>query len=256
MSGGSLITSLTDLFADDSVRSTEAATSAPDSAAPDSAAPGPVSADALADTVSVDQPIAPADTAIVDPVDENATSTTADNGATEAPSGGFLARVVGIFRGAKRAEPTTAAMPSKIVVAMLPAAPEPDLNQAALPGSGTTEPTATDSAALSPPTDRPTAASATDGMRAYRRGDFQVALANWLPLAQTGDPDAQYLVGGLFLTGAGVPPDLVRAHMWWSLSSAEGHPRANRDKGALRGRMSPEQLVESERLASTWRAAH
>ena len=101
-----------------------------------------------------------------------------------------------------------------------------------------------------------TAANATTGMRAYRQGDFQVALANWLPLAQAGDPNAQYLVGGLFLTGAGVPPDLVRAHMWWRLSSARGHSRASRDMGALQTRMNAEQLAESDRLAGAWRAAH
>ena len=58
------------------------------------------------------------------------------------------------------------------------------------------------------------------------------------------------------MTGAGVPPDLVRAHMWWRLSSARGHLRASRDMSALRTRMNPEQLVESERLASAWRAAN
>ena len=258
-SGGSLITSLTALFSNDPAKSTEAAELAEDSAAPATGVPDPVPdpvpGSALADPAPVAPPIAPSDTEIRAPVDENAVATMADDGVAEAPRKGFFSRILGIFGGGKREHPAPATTPATMAVVIAPTAREPDSHQAASPGPTSPEPAATDVAVRSLPTDRPTAASASAGMYAYRRGDFQIALANWLPLAQRGDPNAQYLVGGLFLTGAGVPPDLVRAHMWWSLSSAEGHPRANRDMGALRTRMNPDQLVESKRLASAWRAA-
>ena len=171
--------------------------------------------------------------------------------AGEASDKGFFARIFSVFEGGE-AEPGDEAgeLAPGSTDAPPPDAGEPPQKLAAVP------PPATEGAASAGtrPVDLSTA-SAKTGMTAYRQGDFQTALVNWLPLAKAGNPNAQYLLGGLFLTGAGVPPDLVRAHMWWSLSAASGHLRASRDMDALRPRMSAAQQAESARLADAWQAS-
>ena len=57
------------------------------------------------------------------------------------------------------------------------------------------------------------------GLRAYESRDYVKALKSWLPVADSGNANAQFYVGGLFRDGAGVPTDLPRAHLWWSLAA-------------------------------------
>jgi uncharacterized protein len=51
------------------------------------------------------------------------------------------------------------------------------------------------------------------GWTAYQSGNFATALREWKPLAEKGNADAQYLVGGMYATGQGVIRDWVFAHM-------------------------------------------
>ena len=61
--------------------------------------------------------------------------------------------------------------------------------------------------ALSPAT----AADFDKGMKAYRSGDCQAALAEWRPLAESGHATAQYNLGVMYVMGRGVPQDYVMA---------------------------------------------
>ena len=60
--------------------------------------------------------------------------------------------------------------------------------------------------ALSPAT----AADSDKDMTAYRSGDYQAALAEWRPLAESGHATAQYNLGVMYELGSGVALDLVR----------------------------------------------
>jgi uncharacterized protein len=56
-----------------------------------------------------------------------------------------------------------------------------------------------------------------DGSAAFERGDYATATWLWRPLAEQGDADAQYRLGGMYAEGQGVPQNFVTAHMWLKL---------------------------------------
>jgi len=90
-----------------------------------------------------------------------------------------------------------------------------------------------------------------EAMTAYRGGDYQGALARWLPLARQGDQEAQYYIGLLYREGQGVPPDRIRAYAWWTVASKAGHAGAQGALGALAPWMTKGQLSDAEQLAAT-----
>ena len=103
--------------------------------------------------------------------------------------------------------------------------------------------------------DEAMAAVVSEGLRAYQDKDYTTALRTWLPLAESGNRDAQFFVGGLYMDGAGVPEDRVRAHAWWRLAADQGHPRATEFLELIVAVMSPDQLTQARDLAETFRAA-
>jgi len=65
-----------------------------------------------------------------------------------------------------------------------------------------------------------------DGIRAYEVKDFARAYAIWQPLAEAGDPLAQFYLGALYFDGRGVPRNLATAHDWLSQALDHGVERA------------------------------
>lgn len=61
---------------------------------------------------------------------------------------------------------------------------------------------------------------------AYFNGDYAVAVAEARPLAESGDPDAQYILGSLYYDGLGVPEDRREAARWHRLAAEQNHPHA------------------------------
>ena len=64
------------------------------------------------------------------------------------------------------------------------------------------------------------------GFDAYRRGDFATALAELRPLAEAGAPEAQQLLGEMYLHGNGVPADFTTAAEWLRKAARTGHSQA------------------------------
>lgn len=60
------------------------------------------------------------------------------------------------------------------------------------------------------------------GVEAYRRGDFAAAAAEWQPLADAGNVDAQHNLGVLYGEGRGVPQDLEKAFELFSRAAENG----------------------------------
>ena len=64
----------------------------------------------------------------------------------------------------------------------------------------------------------------------------------------------------MYRTGAGVPLDYVKAHMWYSLavaqSSGKDRVRRVRSRDDIAAKMTADQVAEAQRLASEWDAAH
>ena len=78
--------------------------------------------------------------------------------------------------------------------------------------------------------------------------------------AEAGGTEAQYNLGVMYGTGAGVPQDYVQAHMWFNLAASrrtgEDRESAVRGRDLAAGQLTPGALNEAQRLAWEWDAAH
>ncbi len=94
------------------------------------------------------------------------------------------------------------------------------------------------------------------GMAAYKRGDYAMALREWLPLAERGNEKAQAVLGGMYYMGRGVQQDDVNAAMWLGLAARQGEQYAARLRNHAISEMTPDQIAEAERLAREWMEKH
>lgn len=70
-----------------------------------------------------------------------------------------------------------------------------------------------------------------DAMEAYNAGKFTVAVQLLRPLAESGDADAQSMLGGLYESGQGVPKDSVVAVSWFRKAADQGQGNAQYNLG-------------------------
>jgi TPR repeat protein len=84
------------------------------------------------------------------------------------------------------------------------------------------------------------------GLRAYREEDYRGAFDTWLPLAQAGNPRAQFFIGGLYSEGRGVPHDLAQAYVWLKRSEQGGYYRAGPLLEKVTAQMDRAQLAAAE----------
>ena len=120
---------------------------------------------------------------------------------------------------------------------------------------------------------------------AYEAGDYATVLQELPPIAEHGDPraqfflgimyndgqgvlknyaeasklyrlaakqgmrEAQFSLGVMYGFGRGVPQDDVFAHMWFNIVGANGHTKAAELRDAIETRMTREQIAEAQALA-------
>ncbi len=77
----------------------------------------------------------------------------------------------------------------------------------------------------------PTRANYADARAALELGDYQTAYAEFLKLAQAGDPNAQTALGLLYDEGRGVPKDPHAAVTWYQKAAESGNPQAQLNLG-------------------------
>ncbi|WP_162913072.1 tetratricopeptide repeat protein [Rhodospirillaceae bacterium SYSU D60014] len=65
-----------------------------------------------------------------------------------------------------------------------------------------------------------------EGMVAFERYDYAAALEEWRPLAEQGDPAAQFRLGDMYRQGRGVRRDAAEAVRWYHGAAEQGHPEA------------------------------
>jgi hypothetical protein len=68
-----------------------------------------------------------------------------------------------------------------------------------------------------------------DGLRSYGRKDFAAAMELLRPLAEKGDPVAEFMLGNMYDNGHGVPQDDAAAMAWYRKAAGQG------SKGAAAG---------------------
>ncbi len=76
----------------------------------------------------------------------------------------------------------------------------------------------------------------------------------WFRLAANqGDASAQAMLGVMYENGQGVPKDDVLAYMWLNLAALQRNMFAPKERDDLAQRMTPEQIVEAQKLAREWK---
>jgi uncharacterized protein len=82
--------------------------------------------------------------------------------------------------------------------------------------------------------------------------DSKEAMKWYLLAAERGNRDAPNNIGVLHMIGVGVPRSFAKAYTWFTIAGA-GDSEAIRNKNFVKKRLTPEQLVESQRRADEWR---
>jgi uncharacterized protein len=73
------------------------------------------------------------------------------------------------------------------------------------------------------------------GVDAYQKGDYVGAVKEWRPLAEAGDPIAQFNLGLLYLDGHGVPQSVAEAANWFRRAAEQDYTEAQHNLGAMYG---------------------
>lgn len=94
-----------------------------------------------------------------------------------------------------------------------------------------------------------------EGVTAFKAGDYERAFKSWNPLAERGDRESQLGIGSLYEKGRGVDQDLVEAHKWYVLAWERQVYGAQRRALALRAKLEPAQLRDSNRRTQAWKTA-
>ena len=81
-----------------------------------------------------------------------------------------------------------------------------------------------------------------DGASAIEQGDYVAALRLFYPLAQSGDPRAEYLLGSIYEDGNGVPQNLTQALNWYRKAAQQGFQNADVRAHIVEGEM-PLQII-------------
>lgn len=77
------------------------------------------------------------------------------------------------------------------------------------------------------------AQSVKAGIAAWQRADYAGAVAVWRPLAESGDPDAQFNLGQAYRLGRGVTTNLAASKTWFERAARQGHVDAETTLGLL-----------------------
>ena len=77
----------------------------------------------------------------------------------------------------------------------------------------------------------PTSADVEKGRQLMEQNKFAEAMAEFLPMANAGNADAEELIGVMYAMGLGVERDDQRAFEWYLRSAMKGHPGAQSGVG-------------------------
>ncbi|MBW2623931.1 MAG: SEL1-like repeat protein, partial [Deltaproteobacteria bacterium] len=99
----------------------------------------------------------------------------------------------------------------------------------------------------------PASADFNSAMSDYEKKHYSGALREFENLAEQGHPDAQYMLGYMYLRGEGVLQDYVQAHKWFNLAAYRGKPEAAMARDELARGMTSTQIAEAQKMARAWK---
>lgn len=87
-------------------------------------------------------------------------------------------------------------------------------------------------------------------------GDADQAAVWFHKAAEQGNASAQYNLGLFYLMGMAVPQDYVQAHVMFNLSAASGYEKAIESCEEVAKVMTASQIKEAQKLAREWEKKH
>ena len=69
------------------------------------------------------------------------------------------------------------------------------------------------------------------GWKAYQRGDYELALQEFRPLADQGSAEAQFSLGWMIFAGEGVQENCIEGVKWWRKAAEQGYAPAQNSMG-------------------------
>jgi uncharacterized protein len=72
-----------------------------------------------------------------------------------------------------------------------------------------------------------------EGIAAYKRSDYALAMQEWKPLAEEGNAGAQNNLGVMYLNGRGVQKDAVQAVQWFRKAAEQGNSDSQTALGVM-----------------------
>jgi TPR repeat protein len=82
--------------------------------------------------------------------------------------------------------------------------------------------------------------------------DYLQAMDHFRTAANAKDGPSMLAMGQLYAEGKGVPKDLVQAHTWFDLATANGTPEGSARAAAIEGQMTPTEIVQAKAAVATW----
>src|SRR3954471_9041049 len=82
--------------------------------------------------------------------------------------------------------------------------------------------------------------------------DYLQAMEHFQAGANAKDGPSMLALGQLYAEGKGVPKDLVQAHTWFDLATANGTPEGTARAAAIEAGMTPTQIVQAKAAVATW----
>jgi hypothetical protein len=95
-----------------------------------------------------------------------------------------------------------------------------------------------------------TLASLTEGLDALRKNDFAAAERELRPLAERGDPEAQYRIGLMYEFGKGYPQDKAQGIVWFLKAAEQNHAAAQTELAILYA--TGDGVAQDDRQAFDW----
>ena len=94
------------------------------------------------------------------------------------------------------------------------------------------------------------AADYEKGFQAFQKGVYQVALAEWVPLAEQGDIDSQNTLAAMYKLGLGVKKNPEEAVKWYRLAAEQGDAAGQYGLGTMYA--AGEGLLQDYNVALKW----
>ena len=87
----------------------------------------------------------------------------------------------------------------------------------------------------------------TFGMILHNKFQYEKALRHFVPLAEKGDPKAQFYLGLMYDNGQGLPQDFAKSFNWWLKAAEQGNAAAQYNLGVMynKGQSVPQNCAKS-----------